>query len=327
MTTYISENNINFYQELFKGLDETDDDDDTNLCQITGLPLTTNHVILECKHHFNYDALYKEICIQKFVFKTYELHTLSKQEQSRVRDSRLNYFLKCPYCRNIQLTILPYYEELGHDKKYGVNSLDKNLPNSLDNHNHNLPYYGTDDYTFKLYNNIFKKGVCCETSFGTCSGKYVALIHGTELSYCTQHYRTCFKNHKIMENKKLLDIKIKQKEDKIKQKEDKIKQKEDKIKQKEDKIKQKEDKIKQKKQLLEQHNIERTSKGLQPLKRIIGVKKTLDNIDCQPEPEPENELITFTECKTILKFGTKKGTICGCKKVNLYGLCKRHEDK
>lgn len=42
MTTYISENNINFYQELFKGLDETDDDDDTNLCQITGLPLTTN---------------------------------------------------------------------------------------------------------------------------------------------------------------------------------------------------------------------------------------------------------------------------------------------
>ena len=57
----------------------------------------------------------------------------------------LDYFIKCPYCRSIQFTILPYHEELALEQKYGVNSLDKKLPNSVSIHNisslsHRLEY-------------------------------------------------------------------------------------------------------------------------------------------------------------------------------------------
>ena len=76
MTTKKTEKRFNFYEELYKSLDQSDDDDDTKLCQITYLPLTDHSVTLECSHHFNYDALYTEICKQKFELKTYKLSLL-----------------------------------------------------------------------------------------------------------------------------------------------------------------------------------------------------------------------------------------------------------
>jgi hypothetical protein len=54
MLKYRIEGNINFQDELYKLLDIESDDED-KLCQITGMPLTDKHVILECNHHFNYD--------------------------------------------------------------------------------------------------------------------------------------------------------------------------------------------------------------------------------------------------------------------------------
>ena len=54
MSNYIIEGNINFQEELYKLLDEPSDDEN-DICQITGLPLTEKYVILECNHHFNYD--------------------------------------------------------------------------------------------------------------------------------------------------------------------------------------------------------------------------------------------------------------------------------
>ena len=57
MLKYTIEENINFKDELYKLLDVESDDED-NLCQITGGQLTDKHVIIECNHHFNYDALY-----------------------------------------------------------------------------------------------------------------------------------------------------------------------------------------------------------------------------------------------------------------------------
>ena len=134
MSKYIIEGNINFQEELYKLLDEDSENED-ELCQITGLHLKDKHVTLECKHHFNYDALYNEICKQKFEFKTYDPNTLTKKDLQKCRDSKLDYFIKCPYCRNIQFTILPYYEELELKKIYGINSLDKTLPNTVIMHN------------------------------------------------------------------------------------------------------------------------------------------------------------------------------------------------
>ena len=76
MSNYIIEGNINFQEELYKLLDEPSDDEN-ELCQITSLPLKDNFVTLECKHHFNYEALYKEINRQKYYFRTYDVKTLS----------------------------------------------------------------------------------------------------------------------------------------------------------------------------------------------------------------------------------------------------------
>jgi hypothetical protein len=130
MSKYTIEGNINFQDELYKLLDEESDNED-ELCQITGLPLKDKFVTLECKHHFNYDAVYKEIYKQKYEFNTYARKALHKKDLQKLRHSKLDYFIKCPYCRNLQFTILPYYEELGLKEIYGINSLDKTEKNKI----------------------------------------------------------------------------------------------------------------------------------------------------------------------------------------------------
>ena len=37
MTTHEIDEKFNFYDELYKSLDDSDDEDETNKCQITGL--------------------------------------------------------------------------------------------------------------------------------------------------------------------------------------------------------------------------------------------------------------------------------------------------
>ena len=311
MSKYTIEGNINFYDELFKSLDDVDTDDDTILCQITSLPLVDKFVTLECSHHFNYDALYREICRQKFHFKTYEFNTLIKADQQKFHDSKLDYFIKCPYCRSIQFTILPYYEELAFEKKYGINSLDKTLPNSLLIYNDCGPYYGSDNYTFKMYDQLFKKGQCCST---LCHTKYVALIPGTSTSYCNLHYRSAFKIHKVSLKNIALEEKNKLKEEQHKLKENKLGERK--------KI------FDERKKIFDERNAERATKGLPPLKRLPVIKKKLENEVQEAQPigqyVPDADDQVKIGCKTILKSGPNKGTQCCCKTVNENGLCKRH---
>ena len=131
MSKYIIEGNIDFYDELYKSLtintSNTIENTDTsnNICQISGLQLTENHVTLECKHKYNYDTLYKEICKQKYVFRTYNIEALSKDDYQRFREENVDYYIRCPYCRHVQFTMLPYYENNGYEKRYGINSLVK----------------------------------------------------------------------------------------------------------------------------------------------------------------------------------------------------------
>ena len=310
---YKVEGNISFYDELFKSLDD-ETDDECDVCQITSLPLETNYVTLECKHNFNYGALFKEICRQKYDFKTYEFSMLPRKEQSLIRVSKLDYFIKCPYCRNIQFTILPYYEELGLEKKYGINSLDTSLPtyqlnkpplSSLD------IYYGHDDYTFHMYGVLFKKGQCCrETNYSTsqikhkCQSIYVSQIPNSELFYCKYHYKNGLKQIKLAEKTKLLD----------------------------EKKKQKEAELNERKKIFDEKNAEREAKGLPPLKRLI-VKKKVENIVHPAEPigeyvpDTNNTDTLEVGCKSILKTGPNKGKPCGCKNIKADGLCSRHSKK
>ena len=306
MSKYIIEGNINFQEELYKLLDEPSDDEN-EVCQITSLHLKDNFVTLECKHHFNYEALYKEIYKQKYEFKTYDPNTLTKNDLQKFHNSKLDYFIKCPYCRNIQFTILPYYKELGLKEIYGINSLDKTLPNSI-TINNSKTYYSNQtidqkNYTYHCFGVLFKWGDCCETinKFGDkCTmAKYITTIPNTELSYCRYHYRRGLMNYKMAEKKKILDAKILAK-------------------------KEKEDILNKKKKELEEMNIERETKGLAPLKRLHVVKKKVENIVEQGQAIQQYVPEEDSGCNAILKSGPNKGNKCGCKKVENNGLCKRH---
>jgi hypothetical protein len=308
MSKYTIEGNINFQEELYKLLDEESDNED-ELCQITGLPLKDKFVTLECNHHFNYDALYKEIYKQKYEFRTYDVNALSKNDLQKFRDSKLDYFIKCPYCRNLQFTILPYYEELGLKEIYGINSLDKTLPNTIITHNsgetsnYHSGLYGDPNYTFNMYGVTFKYGNNCPVinKFGyKCGNKYFANIPNTQLLYCKYHYGKGLRNHKMSERKKLNELKAQV-------------------------AKEREEKMNERKKLLEEMNVEREAKGLPPLKRLPIIKKKVENVVEQGQTiqayVPEQEQIG---CKAILKTGPNKGKECGCKKIEANGLCKRH---
>jgi hypothetical protein len=342
MLKYKIEGDLNFYDALFKSLDNNDTDDEENVCQITGLPLINNYVTLECNHKFNYNALYTEVCRQKFVFKTYDFISLSNVDKHRFKDSKLDYFIKCPYCRCIQFTLLPYYEELGLEKKYGVNSLDISLHDKTSILCSNSgTYYGSDDYTFFQYGVLFKKGQCCfnnsqindidkpindidkpindidkpsdKPTIYKCYYKYVANIPNTDVSYCKFHYMKKFKEYKNAQKEK----------------------------EKDEKKKQKESILNERQKILDEKNSERLAKGLPLLKRLPIIKKngeSIENIVSNAEPisqyVPDND--TKKEkidndkqpgCISVLKTGPNKGEQCGCKKINELGFCKRHHSK
>lgn len=269
---YNVEGNINFYNELYKSQDNNESFDNVPECLITCLPLIENYVTLECNHTFNYQALYKEICKQKYVFRTYASHVLNSKDLQKIRDSKLDYFIRCPYCRNIQFTILPYYEEMNLPKKYGINSLDISIREDIIHPTtYNYIGYGHDDYQFTYYGTVFKKGSCCNVTCNDtditndivlCGQKYVSKIPNTELTFCKYHYKNGLKKH-------LFELKIQKLQEK---KTASIKLKEDKknaaIKLKEDKQKQKDD---EKQKLLEEKNALRIASGKKPL--VLRKKK------------------------------------------------------
>jgi hypothetical protein len=313
MLKYNVEGNINFYESLYKSLDDDSDDED-NLCQITGIPLDAKAITLECKHKFNYDALYTEICKQRFIFKTYDYIKLSHKERQFLVKSNKDYYIKCPYCRNIQFTILPYYEELGLDKKYGINSLDPSLPEKIVYTYRYKPKphtVWTDNNKFSCYGVLFKQGKCCyklneplsNNNLYECKQLYCAVIPNTELSYCNSHYRAGLVKHKQSVKQKLKDEKEKLKKDKQK--------------------------------LLDEKNAERVANGLKPLK-YLPKKNTVQSLiqisqyvsddenNNVENNNVENNMTETTGCKSVLKSGQNKGKQCGCLKIFKDGMCKRH---
>jgi len=236
MSNYIIEGNINFQEELSKMIDY-DSDDETNICRITGLQLNDMSVKMECNHNFNYEPLYNEIYKQKYVFKTYtDIRQLKKQSRIKIRESGLDYFIMCPYCRNVQFTLLPYYDDLGLEIKYGINT---DLPeyNSFQNH---ISFQKKRDYSFVQHGITFSKGYCqfLDTCGDECIYEHVAIIPNTELSYCRQHYRQGLNKYYIDEKQK--------------------------------RIKEKENKINENKRLFEEMNNQRIIKGIVPLKRNVN---------------------------------------------------------
>jgi DNA-directed RNA polymerase subunit RPC12/RpoP len=112
MKKYNIEGSIDFFSELYKSLD----DEDENLCLITNLPLSEKYVTMDCGHKFNYIPLYFDIKNHKQKFNGME------GSSSRLNKNEI----RCPYCRNRHKGVLPYYEDLGLAKIDGVNFVDPN---------------------------------------------------------------------------------------------------------------------------------------------------------------------------------------------------------
>ena len=314
MTNYKIEGNIDFYNELYKSLDDSDDEDETNKCQITGLLLKDKSVSLECNHHFNYDALYKEICTQKYNFKTYNVQMLSNKDRRKFVTSGFDYYIKCPYCRNLQFTILPYYEELGLEHKYGINCSDKTLESSQNNYYYYNRGYLLDTYTFKAYGSTFKKSkdTCCyKSKHGyLCEGTFVAPIPNTCVSACSPHYKIELQKYKLLEKNKLFLEKKQISEEKKQISEEKKKTK--------GLPKIKNDIIKN--DIINQKN---------PIGQYIPEDEDKEEEEKEKEEKEkeEKEKECKQGCKTILKSGPNKGKQCCCKTVNDIGICKRHKCK
>ena len=311
MAKYIIEGGMNFYEELYKSLDESDindnnDNSNTNskeeveVCQITGLPLVERYVTLECSHKFNYSAIYTEICKQKYIFKSYNTDILTKNDYQKFKDAQVDYFIKCPYCRSIQFEILPYYADSEYELKYGINSLEKTkndmnylIKPIVDNNS----YYTSYGYTFQKV-----AGGCCKI-IGFKDGKdyfcpatYCSTVLEMNKSFCISHIRHEVKQYKIKQ-KALEKIQVKALE--------------------------KDKKIQQKMLEKEQKMLEKEKQKLDKGKNKIKVKNTILSQSIQIGEFNDAEQPKIEGCCAILKSGPKKAQQCGAK-IALDGVCLRH---
>lgn len=148
MIKYNIQDNIDFYGELYKSLDEEETaqktEEDNNKCLITNQPLTDKFVTLNCNHKFNYIPLYYDIVNHKSKFNTME-GSNSKLKLNQIR---------CPYCRHKQEGVLPYYEELGLKQINGVNLFDQN---KMMNTNSNYIYHCYHKCDYEVPNPAFNE--------------------------------------------------------------------------------------------------------------------------------------------------------------------------
>jgi hypothetical protein len=290
MKKYNIEGNLNFFEELEKSMN-SDSEESLNVCQITGLSLTDKHVKMKCGHVFNYESIYTEICKQKFEFHSYTLDSLSQNDLKKFRESGIQYFIRCPYCRSIQSEVLPYYEELGLMKKYGVNTNDIAYK-VVDN----MSYMNnTTSQTYKCYGYAFTKGICCAVSnvnekLMPCYNSWVSEIPGLNKMYCPQHIRAYAKEYKIEEKKKQIQTKLALKEEKKNKK--------------------------------EQEKIEKELNKNKKKKTITNKVINTTNVISEFVPELETTSIE-PGCSAILKTGLRKGQTCDAKIIKDH-LCKRH---
>ena len=118
MNKYKIEGNIDFFEELYKSLDNEENlHEDTNTCLITNQLLTDKFIQLQCCHKFNYIPLFLDIKNHKQKFNALEGNS-TRLDNNEIR---------CPYCRNKHSGVLPYYEEFGYAKINGVNHYDPSV--------------------------------------------------------------------------------------------------------------------------------------------------------------------------------------------------------
>lgn len=300
---YTIEGNIDFFSELYKSLDNEEDPHkselDNNLCLISKLPLADNFVKLICGHKFNYVPLYNDISNHKLKFNNMET------TQGHLKSNQI----RCPYCRKIQNSLLPYYDNIP-----GVKQLDKvnyiNLDNEKKFNDYNSKYshcaYMHESVNFNLElpeSSENPKKVCCQ-KYG-----YMYTINNCNDTYCYDHMKIVKQN--IVIQKKEETKKAKQ-ESKQKEKEEKQKAK-DELKLS---VKLAKDAAKKNK------NAKSIPSGEE--NEVIDIIDIIDlTIDDTPNVSENVENNNSVGCIMIMKTGINKGNKC-LSKIFAESMCKRH---
>lgn len=205
MPNYVIEQNINFFDELYKSLEhEENDPKDNDECLITNTPLTTHHVQMECGHKFNYLPLFFDLQNHKSMFNLME-GSSSKLAINEIR---------CPYCRKKQTTLLPYHENLGVPKVNGVNFYDASIKSGTV-----LCAYQVPSPTFDATLPVSETNVATCDCNAVLSPKLYAPLEGENKYYCIVHKKLMLKKYKEDAKAKakevLLLAKAKAKEEKL----------------------------------------------------------------------------------------------------------------
>lgn len=260
MLKYIIEGDIDFYEELYKSMDTTskEDKEDVKKCLITNEPLQENHITLNCNHKFNYVPLFNDILNHKKKYNIMERKSLATKE------------IRCPYCRNIQNTLLPYIEDMGVPKIHGVNYYSEDKKNT---HNYNLYKDGFVNGTCEYKNIIELNGEIIETG---CSVTIVKKFVIDGKNYCPHHKLLMAKKH-MMQKKQEAKEKAKLEKQQAKEK-----------------AKQEKQEAKEKAKQEKQQAKEKAKLEKQP-------------VDKAPK---ENVILQQGQCCQLLKTGPKKGSPC-----------------
>jgi hypothetical protein len=124
--------------------------------------------------------------------------------------------ISCPYCRNKESKLLPYYENMGVEKVHGVNYIDESK--IIINHACVLLYFnGTCSFKTTIPDNT---ELCCHNT-------YVCTFEDGK-DYCYIHIKNKLLAKKAEEKKLKMEAKLKEKEEKIKAKQKSKEEKESK---------------------------------------------------------------------------------------------------
>jgi hypothetical protein len=294
MSKYLIEGEIDFYKELYNSLDVNEDEKqinykDNQLCLITNKPLIENFYEMVCGHKFNYLPLFFDIKNHK------EKYNIMEGSSGKLNKSEI----RCPYCKNKQDILLPYYEELGLEKIDGVNWLDPSKQKTGVFVSHKTCEFLTPNDYFDpsgndpketIYNNCgnckFLKCYHVGTNICYNTGSLVQENFGDVKYYCWNHKKIMIKKYK--EEKKKANKEAKQKEK-------------------------------------EETKISKKSK-IDCLKYNIINDNSSSNIVLGPI-SISDITIEINGCSEIIKSGPNKGNSCGC--AIFYttcndNMCKRH---
>jgi len=179
MSKYRVEGDLDFYAELKK----EDSQVDSHLCLISNTALGEYSVKMECGHSFNYEPLYNDLVNHKKKFNSMERQLLRTKE------------LRCPYCRGIQRSLIPFYEELGLPKVHGVNFFDETLllPRSVEKTSQS--FIGVCAYSM--------------TSNTQCLSTWVSVVESLGKTYCGYHKYIAIQEQN-KEQKKMAKVAAKQ---------------------------------------------------------------------------------------------------------------------